>query len=75
MEKQKLLEIIVPIVASGVLSGTVLNGIVTHILYNKKLKKEQRIKFENMIGGQDCRCIIVRERIDEKIKCHRNIRY
>ena len=52
MEKQKLLEIIVPIVASGVLSGTVLNGIVTHILYNKKLKKEQRIKFENMIGDK-----------------------
>lgn len=48
MEKD---EIIVTIIAA-VLGSGVLNGIITHFLYNNKLKKEQRMKVKDIIWGK-----------------------
>ena len=41
-------EIIVSLIVA-VLGGTGLNGIITHILYNSKLKKEQKMQAKNII--------------------------
>lgn len=48
MEKD---EIIVTIIAA-VLGSGVLNGIITHFLYNNKLKKEQKMKAKDAIWGK-----------------------
>lgn len=44
-------EIIVSLVVA-VLSSAVLNGIITHLLYKNKLKKEREIGHEKMIGDK-----------------------
>lgn len=61
METQEIIEVlnsiepmtkrqIIIYIISAVLGSSVLNGFITHMLYNRKLKKEQKVKFENMIG-------------------------
>lgn len=48
MDKKEIIELIIVSAISSVLSGVFLNGIVTHILYSRKLKKEQK---ENQCDG------------------------
>lgn len=46
MDKEKLLLSIL----STILGSSVLNGVITHILYNNKLKKELKNKGNDMIA-------------------------
>ena len=46
MQKQEIIFSII----STILGSSVLNGIVTHILYNNKLKKELKYKGNDMIA-------------------------
>lgn len=41
---------IINLLVAAVISSSVINGIVTHALYSRKLKKEQRMKSGSMIG-------------------------
>lgn len=45
MTKEEIIKFII----SAVLSGVFLNGIATHILYSRKLKKEQKARSQNVI--------------------------
>lgn len=48
MEKEQIINL----VAAAVISSTVLNGIITHLLYTRKLKKEQRVRAEGVTGDK-----------------------
>ena len=64
MDKKEIIELIIVSAISSVLSGVFLNGIVTHILYSRKLKKEQKVKFANSIGEKIVASLIaVREMV------------
>ena len=64
-------QIIISII-SAVLSSSVLNGIITHILYNKKLRKEQKVRVQNMVWDkiiealEQVRTIELEIRVQEK---------
>lgn len=54
MEKEQIINLVV----AAVISGTVLNGIITHLLYSNKLKQEQRIKGRSIIGDRITEALI-----------------
>lgn len=64
MDKKEIIELVIASAISSVLSGVFLNGIVTHILYSRKLKKEQKVKFANSMGEKIAESLIaVREMV------------
>lgn len=67
MEPMTREQIIISVV-STILGSGVLNGIITHILYNRKLKKEQSAKFQNMLGEQIADALEKAYELADKIK-------
>ena len=54
MDKEQIINLVV----AAVISGTVLNGIITHLLYSNKLKQEQRIRGRSVIGDRITEALI-----------------
>lgn len=59
-------EVIISILCTVIGSGF-LNGFVSHILYSKKLKKEQKMKFENMIGEKIAAALLQTRKITSQL--------
>ena len=67
MDEVTKLQLILSVI-STVLGSTVLNGILTHILYSRKLKKDKGVKFENMIGEKIAEALLSVARLTKKAK-------
>lgn len=67
-------QIIISII-SAVLGSSVLNGIITHILYNKKLRKEQKVRVQNMVWDKIIEALEQVRTIELKIRVQENYNF